>query len=132
MENPIIVPFDLNTARKIKSGEIEGSVLINDIEIEFVYESKNCASPYNLLFAKKDGYGISAIYANTEGCKYFVVTIVNEEECRFDMSQRMSPRQLALVIKGVLSNNNMMMMDVLQWCSARLQTEIEKGKKSTN
>lgn len=26
MENPIIVPFDLNTARKIKSGEIEGSV----------------------------------------------------------------------------------------------------------
>lgn len=24
MENPIIVPFDLNTARKIKSGEIEG------------------------------------------------------------------------------------------------------------
>ena len=32
MENPIIVPFDLNTARKIKSGEIEGSVLINNIE----------------------------------------------------------------------------------------------------
>lgn len=30
MENAIIVPFDLNTARKIKSGEIEGSVLIND------------------------------------------------------------------------------------------------------
>ena len=23
MENPIVVPFDLNTARKIKSGEIE-------------------------------------------------------------------------------------------------------------
>lgn len=53
MENPIIVPFDLNTARKIKSREIEGSVLINDIEIEFVYELKNCASPYNLLFVKK-------------------------------------------------------------------------------
>lgn len=32
MENPIIVPFDLNTARKIKSGEIEGSVLIDNIE----------------------------------------------------------------------------------------------------
>ena len=53
MENPIIVPFDLNTARKIKSGEIEGSVLINNIEIEFVYESKDCAGPYNLLFVKK-------------------------------------------------------------------------------
>lgn len=26
MKNSIIVPFDLNTARKIKSGEIEGSV----------------------------------------------------------------------------------------------------------
>lgn len=68
MENPIIVPFDLNTARKIKSGEIEGSVLIDNIEIEFVYESKDCAGPYNLLFVRKDGYGISAIYANTEGC----------------------------------------------------------------
>lgn len=30
MKNAIIVPFDLNTARKIKSGEIEGSVLIKD------------------------------------------------------------------------------------------------------
>lgn len=46
-------PFDLNTARKIKSGEIEGSVLIDNIEIEFVYESKDCAGPYNLLFVKK-------------------------------------------------------------------------------
>lgn len=52
MENPIIVPFDLNTARKIKSGEIEGSVLINDIEIEFVYESKNCASPHIRIIEK--------------------------------------------------------------------------------
>lgn len=75
MENPIVVPFDLNTARKIKSGEIEGSVLINDIEIEFAYESKNCASPYNLLFVKKDGYGISAIYANTEGCTFADATL---------------------------------------------------------
>lgn len=66
-----------------------------------------------------------------EGCKYFVATIVNEEERRFDMSQRMSPRQLALVIKGILSQNNMMMMDILQWCSAGLQTELEK-KKTTN
>ena len=64
MENAIIVPFDLNTARKIKSREIEGSVLIDNIEIEFVYESKDCAGPYNLLFVKKDGYGISTIYAN--------------------------------------------------------------------
>lgn len=56
MENAIIVPFDLNTARKIKSGEIEGSALIDNIEIEFVYESKDCAGPYNLLFVKKDGY----------------------------------------------------------------------------
>lgn len=68
MENPIVVPFDLNTARKIKSGEIEGSVLIDNIEIEFVYESKDCAGPYNLLFVRKDGYGTSVIYANTEGC----------------------------------------------------------------
>ena len=57
MENSIIVPFDLNTARKIKSGEIEGSVLIGNIEIEFVYESKNRAGPYNLLFVKKMNLG---------------------------------------------------------------------------
>lgn len=66
-----------------------------------------------------------------EGCKYFVATIVNEEERRFDMSLRMSQYQLALVIKGILSNNEMM-MDVLQWCSERLKNSIEKGKKSTN
>lgn len=36
MENPIIVPFDLNTARKIKSGEIEGSVLIDNIEGDYI------------------------------------------------------------------------------------------------
>lgn len=66
-----------------------------------------------------------------EGCKYFVATTVNEEERRFDMSQRMSQHQLALVIKVILSNNEMMMMDVLQWCSARLKNNIDK-KKSTN
>ena len=33
MKNSIVVPFDLNTARKIKSGEIEGSVLINKVII---------------------------------------------------------------------------------------------------
>lgn len=53
MKDSIIVPFDLNTARKIKSGEIEGSVLIGNIKIEFVYESKDCADRYNLLFVKK-------------------------------------------------------------------------------
>lgn len=36
MENPIIVPFDLNTARKIKSGEIEGSVLIGNSKIQTI------------------------------------------------------------------------------------------------
>lgn len=90
MENPIIVPFDLNTARKIKSGEIEGSVLINNIEIEFVYESKDCAGPYNLLFVRKDGYGISAIYANTEGGTYY------ERECDalFDIDGRGNTERL--------------------------------------
>ena len=71
MENSIVVPFDLNTARKIKSGEIEGSVLIGNIKIEFVYESKDCADRYNLLFVKKDESGISAIYADTEGRTFF-------------------------------------------------------------
>lgn len=50
MKNSIIVPFDLNTARKIKSGEIEGSVLIGNIKIEFVYESKDCVGLSRLLY----------------------------------------------------------------------------------
>ena len=54
-----------------KSGEIEGSVLIGNIKIEFVYESKDCADRYNLLFVKKDESGISAIYADTEGRTFF-------------------------------------------------------------
>lgn len=82
MENPIIVPFDLNTARKIKSGEIEGSVLIGNIKIEFVYESKDCADRYNLLFVKKDESGISAIYADTEGrTKYECLGGLRYKEC---------------------------------------------------
>lgn len=64
-----------------------------------------------------------------EGCKYFVATIVNEEERRFDMSQRMSQHQLALVIKGILSNNEMMMMDVLQWCSERFKKQYRERKE---
>lgn len=80
MENPIIVPFDLNTARKIKSGEIEGSVLIGNIKIEFVYESKDCADRYNLLFVKKDESGISAIYADTEGRTFFNNVMDNKYE----------------------------------------------------
>ena len=53
MENPIVVPFDLNTARKIKSGEIEGSVLINNIEIEFVYEFIAGGCFKNILFGER-------------------------------------------------------------------------------
>lgn len=56
MENPIIVPFDLNTARKIKSGEIEGSVLINNIEIEFVYESKEILRSFDFTVTKMAYY----------------------------------------------------------------------------
>lgn len=44
---------------------------IGNIKIEFVYESKDCADRYNLLFVKKDESGISAIYADTEGRTFF-------------------------------------------------------------
>lgn len=48
--NPLYA-FKVATAYFREQGKVP--VLINDIEIEFVYESKNCASPYNLLFVKK-------------------------------------------------------------------------------
>lgn len=51
MENPIIVPFDLNTARKIKSGEIEGSVLINKVIIHhFISKMKNNIHLYEVSY----------------------------------------------------------------------------------
>lgn len=41
MENPIIIPFDLEFAIKIKRGEVEGSVLMNGDEVKFVHESES-------------------------------------------------------------------------------------------
>ena len=78
MENPIIVPFDLNTARKIKSGEIEGSVLIGNIKIEFVYESKDCADRYNLLFVKKDESGMEACDKAAELAVIYADALIKE------------------------------------------------------
>lgn len=65
-----------------------------------------------------------------EGCKYFLATIANEEERKFFMHQEMSYNQLALIVKGILSQNKMLMMDVLQWCSAQVQGEIERTKRN--
>lgn len=48
MENPIIIPFDLEFAIKIKRGEVEGSVLMNGDEVKFVHESES--SEFFLLF----------------------------------------------------------------------------------
>lgn len=46
MKNSIIVPFDLNTARKIKSGEIAGRIVTekgqNRAEIVYEDNSSNC------------------------------------------------------------------------------------------
>lgn len=46
MENPIIVPFDLNTARKINIGEIAGRIVTekgqNRAEIVYEDNSSNC------------------------------------------------------------------------------------------
>lgn len=67
MENPIIVPFDLEFARKIKNGEVEGSVLISDTEIEFVYELKTKENIYCLLFVRKGEEVINPICATKEG-----------------------------------------------------------------
>lgn len=47
MENSIIVPFDLNTARKIKSGEIEGRIVTEKGQnrAEIVYEDNSSSCP---------------------------------------------------------------------------------------
>lgn len=66
MENPIIVPFDLNTAREIKNKNIKGSVLMNCTEIEFIYESKNREKPYCLLFVTGEDVA-NPISADIEG-----------------------------------------------------------------
>lgn len=63
-----------------------------------------------------------------EGCKYFMAVIANEEERKFFLQQNMSFNQLATAIKGILSQNKMLMMDVLQWCSIQVQSELERKK----
>ncbi len=65
-----------------------------------------------------------------EGCKYFLATIVDEKERKFFLHQDMSFNQLALAIKGILSQNKMLMMDVLQWCSLQVQEELERKKRN--
>lgn len=63
-----------------------------------------------------------------EGCKYFMAVIADEKERKFFLHQNMSFNQLALAIKGTLSQNKMLMMDVLQWCSVQVQKELEEKK----
>ena len=82
MENPIIVPFDLNTARKIKSGEIEGSVLIDNIEIEFVGER---VKDIDIFFESEDDFQEAVDLFNDEkhqkeGWKF---KYRNEKVCAF-------------------------------------------------
>lgn len=67
MENPIIIPFDLEFARKIKNGEVEGSVLMNDAEMEFVYEVETKEHIYCLLFVRKEEGVINSVCATKEG-----------------------------------------------------------------
>ena len=66
MENPIIIPFDLEFAIKIKRGEVEGSVLMNGDEVKFVHESESSEIFYCLLFVKEDGV-MTPICATKEG-----------------------------------------------------------------
>lgn len=67
MENPIIIPFDLEFARKIKNGEVEGSVLMDDAEMEFVYEVEAKEHIYCLLFVRKEEGVINPVCATKEG-----------------------------------------------------------------
>lgn len=96
MENPIIVPFDLNTARKIKSGEIEGSVLINDIEIEFLAKF----IPYNMI--KDFGMEPNEEYNNEERWNSTVVEFTREnvlkqleEDVRFGFEKALNQRGIS-------------------------------------
>lgn len=67
MENPIIIPFDLEFARKIKNGEVEGSVLMDDAEMEFVYEVEAKEHIYCLLFVRKEEGVINPVCATKVG-----------------------------------------------------------------
>lgn len=60
--------------------------------------------------------------------KFFLVAVSDAAEGKFIFQQQMSYNETATAIKGVLSMNEMLMMDVLQWCTGQIQQTLEKTK----
>lgn len=71
---------------------------------------------------------VNAVIA-MEGCKYVLVSFSSDKEQKVLMHQECSPHQLALIVKGILSQNEMLMMDVLSWCTTKVQEKLESKKK---
>jgi len=65
-----------------------------------------------------------------QGCKFVIASIVSEKDNKVIIHHECSQNQLALIIKGMLSMNKVLMLDVMSWGNGMLNKEIEKTKNN--
>lgn len=65
-----------------------------------------------------------------EGCKFVIASITSEEDNKVIIHHECSLNQLALIIKGMLSMNQVLLGDVMSWGSNELNKTIHKTKNS--
>lgn len=65
-----------------------------------------------------------------EGCKFVIASITSEEDNKVIIHHECSLNQLALIIKGMLSMNQVLLGDVMSWGSNELNKVIQKTKNS--
>lgn len=65
-----------------------------------------------------------------QGCKFVVASITSEKDNKVIIHHECSLNQLALIIKGMLSMNPVLLGDVVSWGSNELSKSIENTKNS--
>ena len=65
-----------------------------------------------------------------QGCKFVIASIVSEKDNKVIIHHECFQNQLALIIKGMLSMNKVLMLDVMSWGNGMLNKEIEKTKNN--
>lgn len=68
----------------------------------------------------------NAIIAMGEA-KYLLAAITDEANNKVVIHQQCSFNQIATIVKGVLSMNEVLAMDVFKWCSEKLAVKTNKG-----
>lgn len=67
-----------------------------------------------------------------EGSKYILAALTSDDGGKAIIHQECSFHQTALLIKSMLSQNKMLMMDVLSWCTQQVEQEMNRRKSIIN